>query len=69
MASDLCELDRQAQKCVNEFVERADGNWKRAKGLWCEELEWLPYNWKYKRYVKAVFRAFAELGPQATGKP
>lgn len=64
----LSDLDRQAQKCVNEFVERAGGNWKAAKGLWCEELERMPYGWKYRRYVTAVFNAFVDLRP-ASAQP
>jgi len=63
------DLDRQAVKCVNEFVERADGNWKEAKSLWAQELQWMPYGWKYRRYVRAVFEAFKAMRPADAGKP
>ena len=66
MASDL---DKQAQKCVNEFVERADGNFRKAENLWHEELKWMPHGWKYKRYVHAVCEAFKAMRPRASDKP
>ena len=61
------DLDKQAVKCVHEFIERADGNFRKAENLWHEELKWMPYGWKYKRYVHAVCEAFRAMRPVRTG--
>lgn len=66
------DLDKQAVKCVNEFIQRADGNFKRAENLWHEEIKSMPYGWRYKRYVHAVCEAFRAMRPapaRANGSP
>lgn len=57
------DITKQAVKCVNEFVERADGNWKQARKLWCEEVGRMPYGYKYKQFVHEVELAFESLRP------
>lgn len=60
----MSEQHRQAVKCVNEFVERADGNWNAALALWKEELAANPYGPKFAAYVHSVYRAFEEMAPK-----
>lgn len=64
-------LDKQAVRCVNEFVERADGNWKEARKLWLVEVgevmtehgdEWCPPGWT--RWCYAMEHAFKEMEPR-----
>lgn len=63
------DLTRQAVKCVNEFVERADGNWDKARLLWQEEYLGLPAGAYYDAYFFAVEDAFRSLRPSASAKP
>lgn len=60
---DVGPLTRQAVKCVNDFLSRADGNWRVARAMWREELDTLPYGPKFKPYVVAVNAAFKEMEP------
>lgn len=58
------DLTKAAHKCVNEFVERAEGNWKMARALWKEELAANAYGPKFAHYVHEVYLAFDELAPR-----
>ena len=56
--TDKAPMQKQAEKCVNEFVERADGNLQEARKLWFAERDALPFGYKYKAYVHAMNYAF-----------
>jgi len=71
----MSDLNKQAVKCVNEFVERADGNWKGARKLWLVEVgevmkehgpEWGPTGWTPWCY--AMEAAFDAMQPEASDK-
>lgn len=68
------ELQKQCVKSVNEYVERADGNYQAAEKLFFEEVgqvaeeqhaSWNRTGWSL--YLYAMEDAFNSLRPQANG--
>jgi hypothetical protein len=60
----MSDIYSQATKCVNEFIERADGNWREARGLWMEEYMNLPVGQQYEDYFHIVEHIFRAMGPR-----
>lgn len=63
----MSDLAKQATKCVNEFVERAGGNFGEAEKLWLAEMDALPHpkNAYMKQYIYVVAQAFRIMRPKS----
>jgi hypothetical protein len=65
----VSDIYTQAIKAVNEFIERADGNWNEARGLWMEEVLEFPEDQLYTDYFHIMEHMFRAMSPEGSGKP